>query len=37
MSLDIYLIEKNEIPKKGTGIFVRENGRTKELTFAQAK
>ena len=30
MSLDVYLIEKNEIPKKGTGIFVRENGGTKE-------
>ena len=28
---------KNEISKKGTGIFVRENGGTKELTFAEAK
>ena len=37
MSLDVYLIEKNEIPKKGTGIFVRENGQRKELTFSEAK
>lgn len=37
MSLDVYLIEKNEIPKKGTGIFVRENGGTRELTFAEVK
>ena len=37
MSLNVYLIEKNEISKKGTGIFVRENGGTKELTFAEAK
>ncbi len=37
MSLDVYLIAKNEIPKKGTGIFIRENGGTKELTSAEAK
>lgn len=32
MSLDVSLIFKTPIIKKGTGVFVRENGKTKELT-----
>lgn len=37
MSLDVYLI--SEIPvlkEKGTGIFVRKNGQTKELSYEEA-
>lgn len=38
MSLDVYLISENpiEIPA-GTGIFVRDGGQTKELSYKEAK
>ena len=33
MSLDVYLITKeSQIKKASSGIFVRENGQTKEIT-----
>jgi hypothetical protein len=35
MSLDVYLIAKEPITKKGTGVFVRENGTSRELTFEE--
>lgn len=38
MSLDIYIkLKKGEIAKRGTGIYVRENGKTKELSLEEAK
>lgn len=37
MSLDVYLNIEDEILKKGTGIFIRENGANKELTLEEAK
>ena len=37
MSLDVYLTTKNPIIKSGTGVFVRENGTTIELTSEQVK
>jgi hypothetical protein len=35
MSLDVLLISKTPITKKGTGVFIRENGKTKELTVEE--
>jgi hypothetical protein len=37
MSLDVYLYSDTPFNKKGTGIFVRENGSMKELTIDEAK
>lgn len=37
MGLDVYLTVDEEVLKKGTGIFVRENGENKELTLEEAK
>jgi hypothetical protein len=37
MSLDVYLNIEDEVLKKGTGIFIRENGANKELTLEEAK
>lgn len=37
MSLDIYLKSDVPITKTGTGIFIRTNGKTKELSFEEAK
>lgn len=37
MSLDVYLVAKEPVVTKGTGIFVREGGKTKELTLDEAK
>ena len=37
MSLDVSLILKTPITKKGTGVFVRENGKTKELTIGEVR
>lgn len=31
MSLDLYIISKKPITKKGTGVYIRENGETREL------
>jgi hypothetical protein len=36
MSLDVYLISSEPITKKGTGVFIRENGSNKELTIEEA-
>jgi hypothetical protein len=36
MSLDVYLISKNPISKeKGSGIFIRENGATREISLEE--
>ena len=35
MSLDVSLISKTPITKKGTGVFIRENGKNKELTVEE--
>ena len=37
MSLDVSLYSKNPISKKGTGVFIRENGNTKELTIEEVR
>ena len=37
MSLDISIKANEPVVKNGTGIFVRENGKTKELTAEEAK
>ena len=37
MSLDVSLTIKTPIIKKGTGVFIRENGETKELTVEQVR
>jgi hypothetical protein len=37
MSLDVYLISKTPITKKGTGVFVRQHGATKELTIEEIR
>ena len=37
MSLDVSLIVKTPISKKGTGVFVRENGMNKELTVEEVR
>jgi len=37
MGLDVYLTIEEEVLKKGTGIFVREDGCNKELTIDEAK
>lgn len=37
MSLDVSLISKTPITKKGTGVFIRENGRNKELTVEEVR
>lgn len=35
MSLDVSLISNTPITKKGTGVFIRENGKNKELTVEE--
>ena len=35
MGLDVALISKTPITKKGTGVFIRENGKNKELTVEE--
>lgn len=37
MSLDVSLISKTPINKKGTGVFIRENGKNKELTVEEVR
>ena len=37
MSLDVSLITKTPIAKKGTGVFIRENGKNKELTIEEVR
>ena len=37
MSLDVSLYSKTPISKKGTGVFIRENGKTKELTIEEVR
>lgn len=37
MSLDVYLTERTPIKKKGTGVFIRKNGQTVELTIEEVK
>jgi hypothetical protein len=37
MSLDVLLISKTPITKKGTGVFIRENGKNKELTVEEIR
>ena len=34
MGLDVSLYSKTTISKKGTGVFIRENGNNKELTIS---
>lgn len=36
MSLDLYIISKEPVKHKGTGIYIRENGQTKELSLEEA-
>ena len=31
MSLDLYITSKTPVRKRGTGVYVRENGKTREL------
>ena len=35
MSLDLYITSKTPIRKRGTGVYVRENGETRELKHCQ--
>jgi hypothetical protein len=35
MSLDVSLYSKTAISKKGTGVFIRENGNNRELTISE--
>lgn len=35
MSLDLYIISKTPVLHRGTGVYIRENGETKELTTKQ--
>lgn len=37
MSLDYYIITKNPVQHKHTGIYIRENGETKELSKEEAE
>jgi hypothetical protein len=37
MSLDVYLYTQSPIAKKGTGVFIRENGKTIELTIKEVQ
>lgn len=37
MSLDVYLLAKKPIKKSGTGVFVRDNGKTRELTIEEVR
>ena len=37
MSLDLYIISKKLVKHKGTGIYIRENGKTKELSLGEAE
>jgi len=37
MSLDVYLTSKSTIKKNGTGVFVRENGGTRELSISEVR
>lgn len=36
MSLDLYITSKEPVKHKGTGIYIRENGQTKELSLEEA-
>ena len=36
MSLDLYIISKKPVKHKGTGIYIRENGQTKEFSLEEA-
>lgn len=36
MSLDLYIISNEPVKHKGTGIYIRENGQTKELSLEEA-
>ena len=36
MSLDLYINSKTPVKHKGTGIYIRENGQTKELSLEEA-
>lgn len=36
MSLDLYIISKEPVKHKDTGIYIRENGQTKELSLEEA-
>lgn len=35
MSLDVYLTMSNTVPRTGSGIFIRENGATKEVSVEE--
>lgn len=37
MSLDLYIYSKTPVKHKGTGVFVRVNGETKELTLEEIR
>ena len=37
MSLDLYIISKKPVKHKCTGIYIRENGQTRELSLEEAK
>jgi len=37
MSLDVYLYNSTPTVKKGTGVFIRENGNTRDLTIDEVK
>jgi len=37
MSLDVYLVSSKPVVKTGTGVYIRENGNTKELTIDEVK
>ena len=37
MSLDVYLRVETPISKKGTGVFIRENGANRELTIGEVR
>lgn len=38
MSLDLYIRSKTPVCKRGTGVYIRENGKTRELkTVAEVK
>lgn len=37
MSLDVYLLVKEPIKKSGTGVYIRDNGKRRELTIEEVK
>lgn len=37
MSLDVFLISRTSVILKGTGVYIRDNGSTKELTVEEVK